>query len=161
MIMKICAVCGAEFEAKHKNTKYCPNCQAAAYRQQGTQRARARRAEMRESERQFMREQQAKAREEREKEFEKAAAAREKELQAAAASGDLLAALTIAEREPGRYYSTKYWKAYKAYAVDQNGSNFVTVVNSIPVTDPDFEKLVVDSIKATNKFVTHTMKIRQ
>ena len=162
MYLTTCVICGREFEGRN-GAKYCSEpCKI-----EGRKRARRDwidRTGFNEKKREAMRLYRQGITKEQEKQAKKKAAAHnrylrrkaklakaaaEKELLERAASGDPWARMDVARNNQDRL---EYWKAFRDYELqiaedlDYASRNEVYVVNNIPVTDPDFAELVIESI---------------
>jgi len=161
MYNKICAICGKEFESQYIRSKYCRYCQALAYRQKNTNRARERRAEARDAELEYLQQQAEERRKEREKEFEKREAERMRKLEQKAKNGDPLAIMDLLmfNESSDHRYNIEYWKAYQDYQRSQDGGGrFEHVVNGVSCFDEYFPELVIEAIKKEKgKIVTATI----
>ncbi len=160
MIEKVCPVCGSIFTPAYISVKYC----SEECRRIGTENARKAwedRSGYREKQRRYMRQ----IREERSEEIRRAVSIRKtneaeeaaqrlqrrqqqrQRLEKKAAAGDPLS-IMILTKEAGNW--PEYWKAYKAYEIQlakERGEDCSAKVNGIPITDPDFEVLVIYSIE--------------
>ena len=155
MYEKTCALCGKQFESPYPRSKYCKDCQATAYRNQNTKRARGRRADMRDAEKEFIRLQEDQERQARKKELSKLIAKRKRKLKRKANKGDALAIMALERTKPGYLYSPEYWKAFKAYRLDFDKNRFETYVNGISTREDDFAELVVESMATCTRHGIH------
>lgn len=160
MIEKVCPICGQIFEAAYTSVKYCSD----QCRQIGAKQARRsweQRSGYSEKQRQLMAERRRErseaiqeanrsariSREEADRINKERAENARKQLIESATAGDLVSIMILAQRS-GNW--PEYWRAYKAYEIqlaEERGEDCTAKVNSIPVTDPDFEALVIYSIE--------------
>ena len=158
MYDKICALCGKPFTSQYIRSKYCRGCQARAYRQNDTNRARERRAEAIKAEREYFEQQKREEAQAREQELQKRLKKERKAKERRARSGDPLARLSLEGEKPHSYYNLEYWRAYQAYELSQDcGGRFEKVVNGVSCREDNFAELVLETLKVKNKIVTGTL----
>ena len=157
---RICPVCGSVFKPAYISSKYC----SEECRRIGTENAR-KSWEQRSGYREKQRQRMAQIRQERGEAIREATNIRKRnlaeeeaqrvqrrqqhrqQLEDQAAAGDPLSIMILA-KEAGNW--PEYWKSYKAYEIQlakERGEDCSAKVNGIPVTDPDFEVLVIYSIE--------------
>lgn len=161
MYTRICPICGKEFTAAKGNVKYCsPDCRAAGNREK--RKSWEDRTDYREKQRlaaqQYREEKAQEERREAEKANKKKQAAIKRkqtiaqkkareELLAAAEGGDYFALMELAQENGD---NIAYWHWYKEYEIDYAeswGRKSTRTVNDISVYNPEFERLVVQSIE--------------
>lgn len=158
MAIKTCVVCNNEFFTRHGGALYC--CEACAKKGKTIRRkqwerrtnyvakqreaARKRRQADAELLQRTTSEAQRKTRAEAEEDKRLFLLRQKEDLKRRADQGDPLARMNIAAM-----YSAEYWEAYRDYlyqfSAELGAKEPKTIVNGIPITDPDFVSKVLES----------------
>lgn len=165
-MIKICPICNQSFESIN-GTKYCSQeCRrraeyarhnAWAQRTNYTEKQRDKMRERRRKEAEDHREHLRQMHEERLKQIEEEKERADLELQERATAGDHKALMELAKRAGDM---VEYYTHYALYEIETEERDFgrksTRTINDISVYDPDFGRLVVESIKATGRCINKT-----
>lgn len=142
-MIKVCEICGSEFEANVPNQKYCSvECRKERIREYDRQRKRKERKEAK-KEKLIVLEQKRKEFEARELEYEKKVERERRLLEEKAKQGDPMAIMQLSSNT-----TPEYWEAYQKYHIrEYEQTNFIRYVNGISVFDDDFVDKVLITIE--------------
>lgn len=141
-MLKVCEICGEEFETIYPNKKYCTIiCSAEAEREANRLRKRKVRGQVKEY---YNTKEQGKSKIElMQKEIAESLERQHIENEEQARQGNPKAIMKIHSM-----HDVEYWEAYKeSFMQDYYSKDYIRYVNDISVYDDDFSNKVIDSIK--------------